>query len=210
VGFSAFRDRGDTAKATSKKKASVSDMDSDEDDDDEAIVGKLEDVDAQDGDKLLSPEDAERTGELAEGVRKIKLKRQHSAEPLDQPSEMRKTSKSGSGTPTAGSTPPLPSPNDLSKTPPAIGVTAPVETNIEQIKDEESPMIGSPLKKQRASLPGLDDEIMRRRLGGGIGGGIGELLGSIGSAQSPPASTGASSMFGGSIVKTEEEEEEEL
>lgn len=58
-------------------------MDSDDDDDDdiddadndEYIVGKLEDIDANHANAaLLSPEDAQRQGELAEGVRKIKVR----------------------------------------------------------------------------------------------------------------------------------------
>ena len=102
----------------------------------------------------------------------------------------------------------MPSNHDLSTTPPAIGVTGSLETNVEADKDEDGAVVGSPLKKQRASLPGLDDEMMRRRLGGGIGGAIGEVLGSIGSVQNQPASSGAGTMFGGSIVKAEEEDEE--
>ena len=49
-------------------------MDSDADDEDEI---KVEDDDEKDngGKGLLSPEDAHRQGELAEGVRKIKVRR---------------------------------------------------------------------------------------------------------------------------------------
>lgn len=68
-------------------------------------------------------------------------------------------------------------------------------------------MIGSPLKKQRASLSGLDDELTRRRLGGGTVGAISEVLGSSGSVQGSSA-TGSTNVFGGNIVKTEEEDEE--
>jgi len=98
--------------------------------------------------------------------------------------------------------------NELSGTPPAIGITGPIETNIESAKDGDNSTIGSPLKRQRASLPGLDDEMMRRRLGGGMGGAISEILGSIGTVQGQPASSGPSTTFGGNIVKTEEEDEE--
>ena len=51
-------------------------MDSDSEDEENEVVGKMEDVDDVEIKKesdLLSPEDAERTGELAEGVRKIKV-----------------------------------------------------------------------------------------------------------------------------------------
>jgi len=40
-------------------------------------------------------------------------------------------------------------------------------------------IVGSPMKKQRASLSGLDDEIMQRRLGLGLSGGMGDVLGLI-------------------------------
>lgn len=50
--------------------------------------------------------------------------------------------------------------------------------------------------------------MMRRRLGGGMGGAISEILGSIGTVQGQPASSGPSTTFGGNIVKTEEEDEE--
>jgi hypothetical protein len=78
VGFSGFRDRDQTGKSgvTPGKKASSDDMESDSDDEDDGIVGKMEEVDeveVKKEDGLLSPEDAERTGQLAEGVRKIKV-----------------------------------------------------------------------------------------------------------------------------------------
>ena len=76
VGFSGFRDRDRTAKAGPGKKMSGDDMESDSDEDNDGIAGKMEDVDDVEVKKengLLSPEDAERTGQLAEGVRKIKV-----------------------------------------------------------------------------------------------------------------------------------------
>lgn len=39
--------------------------------------------------------------------------------------------------------------------------------------------IGSPLKKQRASVTGLDDEAMKRRLGLGLSGVTGDILSQI-------------------------------
>jgi len=77
VGFSGFRDVDTKSKSKGKSgaKASGDDM-SESDDDDDGIVGKMEDVDEVEIKKengLLSPEDVERTGELAEGVRKIKV-----------------------------------------------------------------------------------------------------------------------------------------
>ena len=73
--FGGYRDPAQLSP-TSKKK-SVDAMDSDVDDDDEVKL-KVEDVeDDKDigGKGMLSPEDALRQGELAEGVRKIKVMR---------------------------------------------------------------------------------------------------------------------------------------
>jgi hypothetical protein len=47
--------------------------DSDEDDEDAEIVGKMEEVDDKDGKTLLSPDDAKYSGELADGVGRIKV-----------------------------------------------------------------------------------------------------------------------------------------
>lgn len=69
--FGGYRDP--TAQAPSQKH-SLEEMDSDADDEDDAKV-KTEDMD-DDKDTakgMLSPEDALRQGELAEGVRKIKV-----------------------------------------------------------------------------------------------------------------------------------------
>lgn len=69
--FGGYRD---AAQTSPKSKIQVEDaMDSDADDEDEI---KVEDDEKDDGGKgLLSPEDAHRQGELAEGVRKIKVRR---------------------------------------------------------------------------------------------------------------------------------------
>jgi hypothetical protein len=83
IGFSTFRDNETRPKARRKsiKKEDVDAMDSDSEDEDTEVVGKMEDIDDVEIKKendLLSPEDAERTGELAEGVRKIKVGRSNS------------------------------------------------------------------------------------------------------------------------------------
>lgn len=80
VGFSTFRDQeAESAKRRKSRKKSngglgAMDEDSDEDDDDEPeILGKMEDID----DKEIStdkPEDAKFTGELAEGVDRIRVR----------------------------------------------------------------------------------------------------------------------------------------
>ena len=236
VGFSGFRDRDAKARSRAKPGQPMSgdEMDSESESDDEGVVGKMEDVDDVEIKKendLLSPEDAERTGEIAEGVRKIKvcdstprwyrhglrfvqLKRQHSAEPLNSngAADARKTSKSG--TPSAASTPKMN--HELSDTPPLLPAAISTAVDIKSTNtNDDSSFVGSPMKRQRASIPGFDDETLKRRLAGGMGmpGAIGEILGSIGHAHSSSASRetrkGGGLQFGGAIAKKEEESEEE-
>jgi hypothetical protein len=70
--FGGYRD---TTQQSPKAKVKVEDaMDSDADDEDEIKV-EYDDEKEDDGKGLLSPEDAHRQGELAEGVRKIKVRR---------------------------------------------------------------------------------------------------------------------------------------
>ncbi|KAF7503167.1 hypothetical protein GJ744_004237 [Endocarpon pusillum] len=217
IGFSTFRDHETRPRPRRKsiKKEDVDAMDSESEDEEAEVVGKMEDVDdveIKKEDDLLSPEDAERTGELAEGVRKIKLKRQHSAEPLHDGAgaEGRKPSKSA--TPSAASTPNLG--NDLSATPPLVpGLSAPslAKTPADNPLEDVS-SVGSPMKRQRASLAGPDADNIQRRLGRAIAGNIGEVLGSAGDAKVKPEPIGGNGMhhFGGAIVKKEPEDEEEL
>lgn len=81
VGFSTFRDQeAESAKRRKSRKKSngglgAMDEDSDDDDDDDEpeILGKMEDID----DKEVAsnkPEDAKFTGELAEGVDRIRVR----------------------------------------------------------------------------------------------------------------------------------------
>lgn len=75
--FVGYRDPAGTSSGKAKKKRDDDEMDSDADDEDDQPKIKIEDKDddVEDGDKgLLSPEDALRQGELAEGVRKIKVR----------------------------------------------------------------------------------------------------------------------------------------
>lgn len=238
IGFSTFRDNETRPKPRRKsiKKEDVDAMDSESEDEDEEaeVVGKMEDADdveIKKEDDLLSPEDLERTGELAEGVRKIKvrmqmcrgnihkltcqqLKRQHSAEPLHNGAgaEGRKPSKSA--TPSAASTPNLG--NDLSATPPLVpGLPVPAPSLAKTAADnplEDVSSVGSPMKRQRASLAGPEADNMQRRLGRAMTGNIGEILGSAGDAKVKPEPVGGNGMhhFGGAIVKKEPEDEEEL
>lgn len=116
IGFLNYRDADVTPgrrKSKPKVTKSADDMESDSDEDAE-IVGKMDDVDEAKDPNLLSAEDAERAGQVSEGMRKMKvrdlstddfldyntgrrvrfhhrhglryiqLKRQHSAEPMNR------------------------------------------------------------------------------------------------------------------------------
>ena len=77
LGFSTFRDTGDrsTSHGVAKKGSKDdSDLDSDEDDVGKGKSVKQDDADIQDsGVSAMSPDDAKRQGELAEGVQKIRV-----------------------------------------------------------------------------------------------------------------------------------------
>lgn len=75
VGFVGFRDVDQKSPKNRRgsKKGSESDMDSDDDEEEDPIIGKVEVEESKDGNSLLSPDDIKRQGELAEGVRKIKV-----------------------------------------------------------------------------------------------------------------------------------------
>ena len=77
VGFVGFRDadqKSPTARRKSKK-GSESDMESDDDEDETPIIGKVDVEESKDGNLLMSPDDLKQQGELAEGVRKIKVRK---------------------------------------------------------------------------------------------------------------------------------------
>ncbi|EGC40809.1 conserved hypothetical protein [Histoplasma capsulatum var. duboisii H88] len=199
TGLVKFRDHNniDHGPGKSRKKprrGSESDMDdSDYDDDDNgpsSILHKAE----EEGDKdvspsLLSADDIRRQGELAEGVRQIKLKRQHSAEPITQSGNATsRTSKSN--TPASISTPPATTTTATATTttttttatttststtaaitattPPHQGIAGgsssrePPQTQMSSqssVLESEAEFMGSPMKKHRASVLGADDNV---------------------------------------------------
>ena len=79
VGFAGFRDTKSTSPPAShgksKKGRDIGSEDSDEDENDDIAIDTAleEDKANEDNTGLLSPEDVTRQGELAEGVRKIKV-----------------------------------------------------------------------------------------------------------------------------------------
>ncbi|KAI4287535.1 MAG: hypothetical protein L6R35_003204 [Caloplaca aegaea] len=195
VGFSGFRDPGARSTSTSSVKANSPDdaMDSDEDED---AGGKTpvrtEDLETKEtSNSTLSVEDAKRQDEVAEGVQKIRLKRQHSAEPLNAGTPATRKSPA-SNTPTRGCTPPAVS--SLATTPPSL--LASTAFDLGSIKAFDSGTVGSPLKRARASVSGIDEETMRQRLGLGL---TGVLAGDVVAPKEE-----------GRTMKREEGEDEEL
>ncbi|KAI9644698.1 hypothetical protein NHQ30_006724 [Ciborinia camelliae] len=156
VGFSAFRDSDTSAKRNKSRKKSNGSVgmmeDSDDDDDDDIRGVKMEEVDDKDeSQQTLSTEDAKFQGELADGVGRIKLKRQHSAGNLNTNSGRSPNSASntsGNATPaTDGENNHLMLPNNV------FGKSFP-----------DDKFMGSPMKKHRASL--LGDDSLEKRLAG--------------------------------------------
>ncbi|KFX88105.1 hypothetical protein V490_07828 [Pseudogymnoascus sp. VKM F-3557] len=143
VGFSAFRDTEESARKAKARKASNGSIleDSDDDDDDIDIVGKMEEADDKDVKAMLSPEDAKYSGELAEGVGRIKLKRQHSADPMGGARQ----SPVSTGTPSGTVTPPV---AEAPTATPAMNIT---NNMFGKTTLPDDSVIGSPLKKQRAT-----------------------------------------------------------
>ncbi|KAI0004427.1 hypothetical protein F4779DRAFT_630375 [Xylariaceae sp. FL0662B] len=150
VGFSAFRDQD--AEAARRRKArrksngttgGVMDEDSDDDDDDEVDpLSKMEDTDDKISQTHLGPEDAKVTGELQAGIDRIRLKRQHSAEPDSLNASG--SQKSPSTGPTAGEATPTES----------TSANRPVLDSVSNLLSQaftEDSSVGSPLKKQRAN-----------------------------------------------------------
>ena len=185
LGFSTFRDNEKQSPSMKGSRRagqdfdSANDADSEDDEEDEPI--KLEEPEVKDtsGKGLLNPEDARTGGELAEGVRKIKvgtisinvmtlklnrfqLKRVHSAEPLTENAPRKSPI---SNTPTDGNSPAHLS-HDPTRTPPPAPTDS-TRANAITPKILDEALIGSPLKKQRPSVAGFDEDAdtIRQRLG---------------------------------------------
>ncbi|KAK8120082.1 hypothetical protein PG999_004202 [Apiospora kogelbergensis] len=193
VGFSAFRDQDSEANQRRKSRKSVSGAmdDSDDDDDDSKNpLLKMEDTDDKDVKTHLAPEDAELQAELKAGIDRIRLKRQHSAEP-DSSAASRKSPSAG---PTAGSTP---TESGSSLAPNSAGG---ISNLLSQAFSDPTTTIGSPLKKQRGSG---DDAIMDRSAG--FPSAIGDVLGRATAGQQ-----GKSIAAPGAVMGPKDESDEEL
>lgn len=82
VGFSAFRDKdADKSRKIRKKSNGAIAEDSDDDEDDEGGILKMQDVDDKYDGTKLAPEDAQSSGELADGVGRIHVNSYHLLNP---------------------------------------------------------------------------------------------------------------------------------
>lgn len=74
VGFSGYRDSANTRRKTRSKSGDADAMESDEEEDEREGEMDQDDADGkQENGRMLSPEDARKQGEIAEGVQKIKV-----------------------------------------------------------------------------------------------------------------------------------------
>ncbi|KAK1776767.1 hypothetical protein QBC45DRAFT_206944 [Copromyces sp. CBS 386.78] len=149
VGFSTFRDRDAQPRPKKSRKntnGKAMDEDSDDEDDDDDISDKMladDDEDNVDTSKL-GPEDVKFTGELADGVNRIKLKRAH-----DAGQSSTTGSQAGDATPENGGAP---------------GTATGLSSLFPKSLTEEATAVGSPMKKARASVDDVGSDV--KPLGG--------------------------------------------
>lgn len=128
---------------------------------------------------------------------RIQLKRQHSAEPVNSPSPNNRNSPA-SNSPSTGTPAPSTSVAGASATGSASNATVSALASDNTVES----IVGSPFKKQRASLPGFDEGI-RKTLGGDLIGASSALANAIGmSAEHSKSSDG--------VKKETMDEDEEL
>ncbi|KAH8884671.1 hypothetical protein GQ53DRAFT_829626 [Thozetella sp. PMI_491] len=199
VGFSGFRDNADQRKKSRKKSNGNKDdqemdEDSDDDDDDAEPLVKMDEEDKYDKSKL-APEDAKFSGELADGVNRIRLKRAHSADP-DSTASPR---KSPSAAPSGEETTPTPATSHVEsiKTTGILAKSLPDETTI-----------GSPLKKARPSIGGADSE--SAKINARFPPALGDVLAKAEAAQAAKAAAAAGPPAAPAPASNQMEEEEEL
>ncbi|KAL8392871.1 hypothetical protein RB595_002890 [Gaeumannomyces hyphopodioides] len=185
VGFSTFRDNNaDTDRRRKSRKKSIAGspgamtMEPDTDSDDEdPVTKKMEDIDDKETGPSrgnLSPEEAKFSGELADGVERIHLKRGRSADP-DSAAASVSPQKSPRASPAADKS-----------TPKTLGeAMSPVQSSNTGFGGSlfggksvpEDSTIGSPLKKHRASVH--DDEKFTQAVG------LGSILAQVQAGQIP-------------------------
>ncbi|KAF1987098.1 hypothetical protein K402DRAFT_420725 [Aulographum hederae CBS 113979] len=186
--YSKYRERESSpSRRKSKGKEGADAMDSDADDDDEPVKTKDEDEDVDPKaakPALLSPEDAARQGELAEGVRKIK----------------RQSVSNGSTAAASPTGAPL-----LDWNSNGSFLAGPVKSAASLPSDVPTEgLFGSPFKKQRAS--DAIDETAKQSLNSQLMAELGGIAGSSSSAPPEQTSTGSLLRDFPSVAKDEDEE----
>ena len=160
VGFTGYRDAQAKSSTFGNGEKGDDDGDSDEEDTDVSRKRKSTGPDKDDADDaddanrdskpaVLSAEEISKGGELAEGVKKMQLKRQHSFEParpttasVSTTTEPDRSAHEASGNSVATTTPPSSAHPDSQPAKPA---------QLSKLTDPAQ-SVGSPFKKQRASL----------------------------------------------------------
>ncbi|KAJ4393044.1 hypothetical protein N0V93_002250 [Gnomoniopsis smithogilvyi] len=201
VGFSAFRDQDAESakrrKSRNKKSngapgAMDEDSDDDDDDDEPEILGKMEDIDEKDVKSSNGPEDA-KAGELAEGVDRIRLKRQRSFDPDGSTPPDQKSPHLGA-LPAADSPPVSTGFGGFGGLGNIPGLTSAGALG-KSLPDDN--VVGSPLKKQRA---GPLDDLSAQPAPSSLGS----------SSQMKPSTSAPTSSTAQPMIKSEMDEEEEL
>ncbi|KAI9725276.1 MAG: hypothetical protein M1828_003290 [Chrysothrix sp. TS-e1954] len=165
--FSGYRDTKASAAFEKVKKGNVKDpddMDSDADDEDDSEKqpngpAKGAEEKQENTDVKLSQEELRRRAELAEGVKKMQLKRQHSAEAMSKPAPSVSTSTAAAHTNSTTNASAEPA-NPSSSTPAATSFDSvrplssghPLPSVPPPTPTDPSVQFGSPFKKARASV----------------------------------------------------------
>ncbi|EGY16305.1 uncharacterized protein VDAG_07469 [Verticillium dahliae VdLs.17] len=109
------------------------------------VLGKMEDIEEKDLGSKMTPEDGQYSGELADGVNRIRLKRALSADPGSVATDNDTTNAGGDSAVQA------------SIATQATSLTSEAAAILEPTLP--SSVFGSPLKKQRPSIPGPGDQV---------------------------------------------------
>ncbi|KAL9945109.1 hypothetical protein ACHAP6_005918 [Verticillium nonalfalfae] len=143
--------RGERKRRKARKKSigqagsALQDDSDDEDDEDSEVLGKMEDIEEKDLGSKVTPEDGQYSGELADGVNRIRLKRALSADPGSVATDNDTTNAGGDSAIQASI-----APQAASLTSESAAILEPTLPNS---------VFGSPVKKQRPSIQGPGDQV---------------------------------------------------
>ncbi|RNJ53949.1 hypothetical protein D7B24_001193 [Verticillium nonalfalfae] len=132
-------------KSIGQAGSALQDDSDDEDDEDSEVLGKMEDIEEKDLGSKVTPEDGQYSGELADGVNRIRLKRALSADPGSVATDNDTTNAGGDSAIQASI-----APQAASLTSESAAILEPTLPNS---------VFGSPVKKQRPSIQGPGDQV---------------------------------------------------